>query len=358
MIWPEVRDDLALLAGYHSPQIEVDVRLNTNESPYAPPDSWKEDLHKEITKIDWNRYPDREAKQLTENIATFHNLLSSNVVAANGSNEILQSLFLAYGGTSRSAGIFEPTYALHSHIARITGTEVISAERNSSFGIDQETAEVVIAQKPNLIFLCSPNNPTGIVESKELITYMLEECSKVGSLLVVDEAYSEFSEWSSVELVNDDAPIVVSKTFSKTWSMASARLGYLLGPESVVKALKDVLLPYHLDGFKQIAGRLALQHVGEMNSRVMLLTSERERVAEALQYLPIQQWESGANFVLFKPLPEANISGQKLWELLLERSILVRNCSSWPRLENCLRVTIGTPEENNMFLGALEGILE
>ncbi|HJM97814.1 MAG TPA: aminotransferase class I/II-fold pyridoxal phosphate-dependent enzyme, partial [Acidimicrobiales bacterium] len=131
-----------------------------------------------------------------------------------------------------------------------------------------------------------------------------------------------------------------------------------VGPERIVKALKEILLPYHLDAFKQIAGRLALEHVDEMNSRVKLLSSERERVAEALQQLPVKQWESGANFILFKPVEKVGISGQKLWELLLERSILVRNCSSWPRLENCLRVTIGTLEENNMFLNALKGILE
>ncbi|HJM28297.1 MAG: histidinol-phosphate transaminase [Acidimicrobiales bacterium] len=358
MTWPKVRDEVALLAGYHSPQMQVDVRLNTNESPYPPPEKWIEDLEKEISEIGWNRYPDREASQLVESIASYHNVVSGNVVAANGSNEILQSLYLAYGGANRSVGIFEPTYALHSHIARITGTSIISAERNPSFIIDQETAEAVIAQKPNLIFLCSPNNPTGIVDSKELINYVMEECSKMGTLLVVDEAYSEFSDWSAVRLVNDDAPIVVSKTFSKTWSMASARLGYLVGPERIVKALKEILLPYHLDAFKQIAGRLALEHVDEMNSRVKLLSSERERVAEALQQLPVKQWESGANFILFKPVEKVGISGQKLWELLLERSILVRNCSSWPRLENCLRVTIGTLEENNMFLNALKGILE
>ncbi len=358
MNWPQVREDLALFGGYHSPQVEVKVRLNTNESPYPPPEEWLEDLRRESSGIQWNRYPDREGTQLIEAIASFHNVSKGNIIVANGSNEILQSLYLAYGGYSRSVGIFEPTYALHAHIARLTQTSVIIAERTPAFSVDHETADEVLAQTPNLVFLCSPNNPTGTVESRELVSYLLEECKKIGSLLVVDEAYCEFTDWSALELIGNESPIAISRTFSKTWSMASARLGYLIGPERVVDAMKRIVLPYHLDSYKQIAGRLALNHKEEMETRAKLLTSERERIAKALTALPIQQWQSGANFILFKPLQEAGISGQKLWDQLLHESILIRNCSSWPRLKDCLRVTIGTPEENNMFLQALEGILE
>ena len=358
MNWPKVRDDLALITGYHSPQVEVKVRLNTNESPYAPPERWMDNLQKEISEIDWNRYPDRGADLLKESLASFHGVKTTNIAAGNGSNEILQSLFLAYGGTGRSVGIFEPTFPMHSYVAKITGTNVITAERNSSFKIDEKIANSVLAAKPELLLITSPNNPTGIVETEELINFLLEECTRTGALLIVDEAYSEFSKWSATELIADDRPVVVTKTFSKTWSMASVRLGYMIGPEVIVEALDKVLLPYHLDSFQQVAGRLALEHVDEMNERVEILSSERERVATAMSQLPIHQWESGANFILFKPNENAKVNGQQIWESLLERSILIRNFSSFPRLEGYLRVTIGAKEENSMFLSALKEILE
>src|SRR5690606_24751751 len=197
-------------------------------------------------------------------------------------------------------------------------------------------------ERPILTFLCSPNNPTGMVEPPEVVTAVLAAVERIGGLLVVDEAYGQFAPRSALELVGQDAPLVVTRPYSKTWSAAALRPGYLIGPSWVVEQLDKVVLPYHLDTVKQIAGTLALDHLDEMRARVAQLVEERDRVSAALAELPLEQWPSGANFILFRPTTRP---GAEVWADLVERSVLVRNCASWPRLEGCLRVTLGTREE-------------
>ncbi len=356
------REALGLMEAYHSPQVDVSVRLNTNESPFPPPSGWEQELARAVTETPWNRYPDRSASQLREAIATFHGTVPERVFAANGSNEVLQCLLLAYGGPGRKVAVWEPTYALHGHIARITGAEVVEGERDDAFRIDlDEVVRVLDDARPSVAFLCSPNNPTGVVDGEETVRAVLEAVAGRDCLLVVDEAYGQFSPWSSLDLISDETPLVVTRTFSKTWSMAAARLGYLVGPSWLTEQLSKVVLPYHLDALKQRAGVLALNHVGEMERRVAGLVSERERLVAGLAELPVEVWPSGANFVLFRPEvgdgQDAADVGRRVWEGLLERSVLVRDCSSWPRLEGCLRVTIGTEVEDDAFLTALEEVL-
>lgn len=349
----EPRDDISLMAGYHSPQVDVKVRLNTNEAPEPPPAAFTERLADELRNVEWHRYPDRAATALRSAIAELHGVSSARVFAANGSNEVLQTLCLTYGGSGRSAAVFEPTYALHSHIARITGTRVVVGERTDDFALDlAEVARVLGGARPEITFLCSPNNPTGLVESEETVRSVLEIAS---GLVVVDEAYGQFAPWSALSLVDDDRPLIVTRTYSKTWSMAAARLGYLVAPAWLVEQLEKVVLPYHLDVVKQIAGRLALDYRSEMDARVAALVEERGRLTARLADLPIDVWPSGANFVLVRA---KTVHGEALWQELLERSVLVRNCASWPRLEGCLRITVGTPEEDDVLLTALEEILE
>ena len=347
-----VRDDLQLFEGYHSPQVAVDVRLNTNESPYPPPSRWLDALREELATIPFHRYPDREAKALRSALAELHGVRPDQVFAANGSNEALLLLCLAYGGAGRSAAVFEPTYALHSHIARVTGTSVIEGKRSEDFTLDPDEAARVLGQRPEITFLCSPNNPTGRVEPRTLVEQVLAD---VPGLLVVDEAYGQFATWTAIDLVADDRPLVVVRTYSKTWSMAATRLGYLIGPAWLVADIEKVALPYHLDAVKQVAGRLALRFKSEMEARVAMLTEERGRLTAALADLPVESWPSEANFILFRPTA---VPGRTVWERLLERSVLVRDCSSWPNLDECLRVTVGTPEENGAFLTALKEALQ
>lgn len=348
----EPRDDVSLMEGYHSPQVDVKVRLNTNEAPVPPPPEFLERLVDEIRAVEWHRYPDRAAVALREAIGELHGVDPAHVFAANGSNEVLQTLCLTYGGPGRTVAVFEPTYALHSHIARITSTAVATGERAHDFTLDlDEVARVLDEARPDITFLCSPNNPTGLVETADTVRKVLELAP---GLVVVDEAYGQFAPWSALELLDDARPLVVTRTYSKTWSMAGARLGYLIGPTWLVEQLHKVVLPYHLDAVKQIAGRLALDYRAEMDARVAALVEERGRLIAGLTDLPIDVWPSGANFVLIRP---TTIDGDALWHALLERSVLVRNCASWPRLEGCLRITIGTPDEDDALLRALEEVL-
>ena len=354
MITP--RDNVALMQGYHSPQVDVAVRLNTNEAPDAPPEAWTNALSSALQSIDWNRYPDRAATELRTAIGSLHGVGPEQIFVANGSNEVLQTVMLAFGGSGRTAAVWEPTYALHSHISRITGTAVIEGERARDFSTDiAEVRRVIDEARPEVSFLCSPNNPTGVVDDETTVRSVLEMVSAIDGLLVVDEAYGQFAPWSADVLIGEDVPLVVTRTFSKTWSMAASRLGYLVGPEWIVAELEKVVLPYHLDAFKQLAGTLALAHVAEMNERVSRLVEERGRLVSRLSELDVDVWPSGANFVLFRP---RSVDGGHVWQRLVNRSVLVRNCSSWPRLEGCLRVTIGTPGEDDLFLSALEEALQ
>lgn len=368
---PRVRDDIALMDGYHSPQLDVQVRLNTNEAPEPPPEEFAAELAEVISSIDWHRYPDRSALELREGIAalesagldpggfepasTENRFSAADVLAANGSNEVLQAVCLAYGGGGRRVATFEPTYALHAHIARVCGTDVVTGERDEQFGLDLDVVETVISEsRPSVVFLCSPNNPTGRVETPGTVRAVLEMTEAVDGLLIVDEAYGQFAAHTSLELVSDDRSLAVTRTFSKTWSAAALRLGYLVGPTWLVQELEKVVLPYHLDALKQAAGVLALRHVEQMEARVAHLVEERGRVAEALVDLAVTQWPSGANFILFRP---DSVPGDVVWQRLVDAGVLVRNCATWPRLDDCLRLTLGTAEENDAFLSALADAL-
>ncbi len=305
-----------------------------------------------MSRIEWNRYPDRAATEMRAAIGSLHGVGPENIFAANGSNEVLQTLLLTYAGAGRKVATFEPTYQLHGHIARLTGATVVEGERRADFTIDPAEVERVIAEhRPDVTFVCSPNNPTGVVEPESTVRAVVDMAP---GLVVVDEAYAQFADWSALSLLDEDRPMVVVRTFSKTWSMAAARLGYVVAPTWVVSELEKVILPYHLDTAKQIAGRLAVGYVDDMNARVDHVVAERERISAALATMPVEQWRSGANFVLFRPLA---LDGRAVWQGLLDRSVLIRDCSGWPRLAGCLRVTVGTRDENDAFLEALQEVL-
>lgn len=347
-----VRDDLRVLEGYHSPQVDVRVRLNTNESPLPPPEAFRDALAAEMLRIDWHRYPDRAATELRTAIAEWHGVSPDMVFAANGSNEVLQTILLTYAGPGRRVATFEPTYQMHAQIARVVGSAVVEGERDADFTLDSaELRRVVDEHDPHVTFLTSPNNPTGLIEPADRIAELLDVSN---GLVVADEAYAQFADWSALTMLDEQRPLVVTRTFSKTWSMAGLRLGYVVGPTWFVRELEKVVLPYHLDAAKQIAGRLALGYVADMDERTRLIVSERERVSSALRQLSIDVTPSSANFILFRP---TGMGGRELWQALLDRSVLVRDCSGWPRLADRLRITIGTPEENDAFLTALEEIV-
>lgn len=352
----EPRPDLVALEGYHSPQLEVDVRLNTNESPYSPPDAFVEAWLETLRLTPLHRYPDRAARGLRRAIAARLDQPPERVFAANGSNEVLQTLLLTYGGPERRALVFEPTYALHSHVARITGTPVIAGPRRDDFGIDVDAAVALIErERPEIVFLCSPNNPSGTVDPPETVRAVADAAP---GLVVVDEAYGEFARHSALDLVSEDRALVVVRTFSKVWSLAALRLGFCVAPEWLVARLEQVVLPYHLDAATQAAGIAALRFTSEMEARVSLLIEERERLFVALDSLDgIDVFPSGANFLLFRVRSGSPRDGHAVWQALVDRGVLVRDFSRWPGVEDCLRVTVGTPTENDRFLSALESVL-
>lgn len=349
----EPADNLGATEGYHSPQVEVAVRLNTNESPHPPPPEFVEALQAALAGVEFHRYPDRRAQTLRAALADLHGTTPEEIFCANGSNEVLQTVCLTYGGPGRSAAVFEPTYAMHAQIARVTGTAVVVGERGADFLLDLDEVDAVLARhRPDVTFVCSPNNPTGRAEPRDVVERVLALAPGVA---VVDEAYGQFSAWTAVDLVAEHRPVAVVRTYSKTWSMAAARLGYAVAPAWLVAELDKRVLPYHLDTVKQLAGQLALQFRPQMEARVAAIVEERGRVAAGLGGLDVDTWPSDANFVLFRP---RRLDGHDVWKALVDRSVLVRDWSHWPRLDGCLRVTVGTPAENDAFLAALTEILE
>jgi histidinol-phosphate aminotransferase len=271
-----------------------------------------------------------------------------NIFVANGSNEVLQTILLTYGGHGRKVATFEPTYQMYAQIARVTGAEVVVGERRADFTLDSNEIERLMQREsPAVTFLCNPNNPTGLVEPRENLEVLLQHATGV---VVVDEAYAEFSDWSAMDMVSEDRALAVTRTFSKTLSMAALRVGYVVAPKWMIAQLEIASLPYHLDSFKQAATTAALSFTSEMEERVSLIKSERTRIESTLSGLDIEVWPSGSNFILFRP---RTADASYVWTSLLGAGILVRDCSSWARLEGCLRVTVGTPDENSAFLAAM-----
>ncbi|CAB4796160.1 unannotated protein [freshwater metagenome] len=351
------RGDLTALSGYHSASVNVSVRLNANESPLPPPAAFVDDWLDALRTVPLNRYPDRSARILRESLGTSLGQPSGRIFCANGSNEVLQTLMLTYGGPGRRALILEPTYPLHSHIARITGTEIVSGARSADFTIDPDALESTIkSTDPDLVFLCSPNNPSGTVDSSAVLDAALRSAR---GLVIVDEAYGEFSPSSAIGRVNEDSALVVVKTYSKVWSMAALRLGYCIAPTWVVEELEKVVLPYHLAAATQSAGIAALKYRTEMDARVRELVSERERLMEGLRgFETLEPLPSGANFILFRVGKHGDTeSSARLWSDLVAHGVLIRDFSAWPGVEGCLRVTVGSRGDNDAFLTALGSIL-
>ena len=352
-----VRRDLASLQPYASPQQPARYRMNTNESPYPPPDALIEEVQASLAGAAFNRYPDHGAAELVEAIARANDWPATGVWVANGSNEVFLHLFLAYGGPGRRAVTFEPTYSMHAHLAAVAGTEVLRAAREADFGIAGDTIAEMCGSGAELLLHCSPNNPTGDVESPDTVRMMLEGAS---GLVVVDEAYIEFAspELSVRDLLKDNENLVITRTFSKAWRLAGVRLGYLLAHPSVVEGLRVVGLPYHLSTPSQAVGLAALEHQADTLETVAMIVKERTRIIEGLRAMGIAVHDSHANFVLFEvgdPHEATPERTDRIWQGFLDRGVLLRNYSK--TLGSSLRVTAGLPEETDAFLDAAEEVL-
>ena len=347
-----LRDDLRGRTPYGAPQLDVPVRLNTNENPYPPTPALVTDVVAAVAEIagELHRYPDRDAVALRSDLAAYLSeatgvgLTEQNLWAANGSNEILQQILQAFGGPGRTALGFEPSYSMHPIIAAGTRTEWSPTPRREDFSLDTgRAAEIVAERQPNVVFVTSPNNPTGQSVPLDDLRPLIEAAP---GIVVVDEAYAEFSSRrSAVELLADyPAKLIVSRTMSKAFAFAGGRLGYLAAAPAVVDALLLVRLPYHLSALTQAAARASLRHAGETLGSVAKLAAERDRVVEALAGLGFRVVDSDANFVLFGWFSDAHAT----WRSYLEHGVLIRDVG----IAGHLRVTIGTPNENDAFLAA------
>lgn len=347
-----LRADLVGKHPYGAPQLDVPVQLNTNENPFPPSDALVDDLVKSVAvaAADLNRYPDRDAVSLREELARYLtrstgvDLRAANLWAANGSNEILQQVLQAFGGPGRTALGFEPSYSMHPIISTGTQTRWVSCPRRDDFTIDVEQAAAVIAAAaPDVLFITSPNNPTGgSIAVDDLRTLI----AATPGMVVVDEAYAEFSDQASAITLLHEFPrsLVVSRTMSKAFAFAGGRLGYLAAAPAVVDALLLVRLPYHLSALTQAAALAALRHADDTLASVRRLIGERERVRDGLQHRGFRVVDSDANFLLYGPFEDPAAA----WRRYLDAGVLVRDMG----IPGYLRVTIGTEAENDAFLEA------
>ena len=355
--WLPIRNELADLKPYGAPQISGVRALNTNENPYELPAKVVAEMLEALPPVlaNLNRYPDRDAVALRSALAKYINKSTSkefnvqNIWAANGSNEILQTLMLACGG--RGALGFIPSYSVHPLIAKATGTLWISGEREASFNLDVKKAIAkILDNKPGITFVTTPNNPSGTATPYSDLQELAGACSEINGLLIVDEAYAEFSqEKSAVNLIAQYPNVVVVRTLSKAFAFAGARVGYAVANEALIDAMLVTRLPYHLSSTTQALALVALDNSKALLAEVDALIAERERVTAQLTKLGFEVSPSSANFLLFRGFKGDSRSA---WESLVAAGVLVRDVG----LSGYLRVTIGLPAENDEFLTAIAAL--
>jgi histidinol-phosphate aminotransferase len=348
-----LREDLRGKTPYGAPQLDVPVRLNTNENPHPPTQALVDDVTASVQAVagDLHRYPDRDAVALRTDLAAYltaqtgTELSVENLWAANGSNEILQQLLQAFGGPGRSAIGFVPSYSMHPIISDGTQTAWLVANRADDFSLDADVAMQAIKESnPDIVFVASPNNPSGQSVPLDQLRRLLD--AMTGGILILDEAYGEFSSQpSAVKLIDEyPAKLVVTRTMSKAFAFAGGRLGYLIAAPAVIDAMLLVRLPYHLSSVTQAAARAALRHAEDTLGSVAKLIAERERVTEALTDMGFRVIPSDANFVLFGEFADAPAT----WQRYLDAGILIRDVG----IPGYLRATTGLAEENDALLKA------
>jgi histidinol-phosphate aminotransferase len=343
---PQPREDLAGLTPYRSSDIRAGkILLHANENPYPPPPAVVDEIVERLRAADLNRYPPPEASELRAELASYAGVDPEWIWVGDGSNEVLLQACLAYGGPGRSALVFEPSYRMHYRQATVAGTRLETSWRGEGFAIDTSDPRV---RDANVVFLCTPNNPTGTVTSHADVTRVATDAS---GLVVVDEAYHEFCGLTFVDDLAAHPNVLVVRTLSKAFRLAGVRLGYAIGHPDLFDAFRRVRMPYSLSTFTQIAALTVLRHRDEMLSVVAELVKERERIAASLSE-GAEVFASGANFILFRH-PEA----KRLFAGLLEAGIVLRDFTELAGTENCLRLTVGRREENDAFLEAVSSIL-
>ena len=343
------RPGLREVGPYDSPQFDVQARLNTNECPLPLPDAFADDLAAAVREVALNRYPDGGMRELREALSAHTGHPAAGIWPANGSNEVLTQLLQAHGGPDRRAALFEPTYLLHRRLCWLTHTAIEDRRLEAPFELREEDVAWAGASGADVVFVCSPNNPTGTAQPLDAIRSIADA---VDALVVVDEAYVDFGGRTALPLIADHPNVAVVRTFSKSFALAGARIGYVLAAPEVIGDLERVRLPYHLSALTQAAGVVALRHAAEAAGAVEAIRAERDRILAALAGIDgMTVHPSEANFVLFEPPGDA----KEVWRGLLDRGVLVRDLTAV--VPNALRVTAGTPHEVDLFLKSLEEVL-
>ena len=348
-----IRDSLKGRTPYGAPQLHVPVALNVNENTHEIPEDILIDIISRLAESlrEINRYPDREFTNLRSSLAAYlgNSLSEENLWAANGSNEVLQQIFMAFGGPGRKALTFSPTYSMYSLIAQSTDTQYIEEARDSRYELSVDSVVSAIKKhNPDIVLICSPNNPTGTPVDLAVIEAAYDATN---GILVIDEAYAEFSlnDNSALSLLDGRERLLISRTMSKAFSFAGARVGYLAADAAVCDAMRLVRLPYHLSALTQAAAEAALSHSARMLATVADIRDQRDRLYVALQDIGLDPYRSDANFILVGGIANPD----ETWQALLDRGILVRNVG----IPNTLRITAGTEAETTAVIEAITEIL-
>jgi len=352
-----LREELRGIEPYGAPQLDVAVALNVNENPYPPSEAVVAEVAEAVAEATrtLNRYPDREFSALREDLAAYlgHGVRPEQVWAANGSNEVMLQILQAFGGPGRTAVSFAPTYSMYPEYARDAMTGWVVGHREDDFSLDVDHAvEVIEKHRPTVVLLPSPNNPTGTALPPETVTAVCAAAGREGGVVVIDEAYGEFRRAgtpSALQVLPQTPNLIVSRTMSKAFALAGARLGYLAASTEICDALRVVRLPYHLSAVTQAVARVALRHADELLARVDDLRAERDETVDWLREQGLTVADSDANYALFGTFADRHA----VWQGLLDRGVLIREVGP----DGWLRVSIGTGPEMTAFKDALVEVL-
>ena len=348
-----IKNQVRALRAYSLSPHRASIKINQNENPFDAPPAIKQETLRRLEKRKWSRYPDFIPVSLQERLADFSSWQRDGVIAGNGSNELIQALLMVTIGEGKRVLISEPTFALYRQVTTVLGGDLISVPLTREFQFDVESLAREIEQtKPDVVILCSPNNPTGCVLSAEDLSRLL---SIAPGLVVIDEAYHEFAQRSVVSLLNEFDRLVVLRTFSKAMALAALRVGYLLASPALVTEIRKAVLPYNLNAFSQTAAEVAIDlYEAELLPLVRSIMSERDRLFEELNTIPgLSPIKSEANFMIAK----ATVGPKQIFDELIKKDILVRDVSSYPMLSEYFRISVGTPQENDLLIEAMRAIL-
>ena len=347
----EVRQAVRDLSAYNVNQPDCLIKLNQNENPYGLPEAFQRDMAEVCSKMVWNRYPELDGRSLREPLSRGLGVDPDTLVLGNGSNELLMAVMTSLLEPGRRLVVVEPTFSLYRHLGKLTGADVVVLPFEGVFEFPEEMlAQALADSRTSLGVLCSPNNPTGSVLSLAQVQGLLKIAR--GALLI-DEAYVDFSSQDLVPLLKEYSNLILTRTFSKARAFAGIRLGYSLSSPDLAREMTKALLPFRISRLTLEAGKILLKYEAWIKDRVKEIVKERERLFGSLDELEgITAYPSQANFILIRPEQEA----QWLFNKLLERSILIRDVSAYPFLDNHLRISVGTPEENNLLVEAIRSL--